>query len=158
MIRFAGMELKVQIVRYVDDHFTGWVECEFFDAENNRHSFVEKAPVVSDQWFGPNDSYPQNGSIRCEILESWHDVGCRELVRVTTERPDCVEIKEGKSEFVVLSSQVVFAEATIVELEKKAREYEERSKTEPDRIATALRHRAKQCRESIAALRNGHWR
>jgi hypothetical protein len=42
--------------------------------------------------------------------------------------------------------KIVPADATIAELEKTAGEYEEKAKTEPDRIATRLREEAKLCR------------
>jgi hypothetical protein len=50
--------------------------------------------------------------------------------------------------------KIVPADATIAELEKTAGECEERAKTEPDRIATRLREKAKLCREWIAALKS----
>lgn len=156
------MLLKIQIVRYLDNRFPGWVECEFLDAEQHRHTLVERIRVVFTQWFGPGSGYPQVGGVACEILSQWQDNGGRDLVRITTDIPCNVESTEGVSDFVVMSSQVVSAEATIAELEKKARECEneceERSKTQPDRIADALRNDAKVYREWIAALKDGHWR
>lgn len=155
------MVLKIQIVRYLDGHFPGWVECEFLDAENNRHTLVEKVRVINTEWFGPGVGYPQAGGVACEVLARWQDASGRNLVRVTTDIPYSIESTEGLSQFVVLSSQVVSAEETIAELEKRAREcereYEQRSMAEPDRIATALRQDAKEYRAWIAALKNGHW-
>lgn len=52
---------------------------------------------------------------------------------------------------------IVPADDSIADLEKKAAEYEERAKTELNRIATRLRERAKLCREWIAALKSGKW-
>jgi hypothetical protein len=152
------MVLTVQVVRYVDNSFPGWVECEFLDAENHRHTVVEKVPVVTTEDCGPDSTYPQTGGIRCEILTRWQDARGRDLVRVTTSRPDGVESTEGVSDFAVLSSQVVSAEATIAELEKKAAECEEKLKTQLDREAAALRQNANAYREWIAALKGGHWR
>jgi len=151
------MQLRVQIVRYVDDYFPGIVECELVDAAGRIHTFVEKGPVVSDQWPGPDDTYPMSGVIRCEILEQWHDPDGRDLVRVTTEQPDCVETKDGVMEFVVLSSQVISAEATIAETERKAKDFEDRAKSDPNRADALLREAASH-REWIAGLKRGHWR
>jgi hypothetical protein len=53
--------------------------------------------------------------------------------------------------------KIVPAGATIAELEKKAAEFEEKAKTEPDRIATRLTEKAKLCREWIAALKSRKW-
>ena len=71
------------------------MECEIVDAVERVHTVIEKGPVVSDKWPGPEDKYPMNGIIRCEILERWHDPDGRDLVRVTTEQPDYVETKDG---------------------------------------------------------------
>lgn len=151
------MQLRVQIVRYVDDHFPGFVECELVDASGRIHTFVEKGPVVSDKWPSPDDSYPMSGEIRCEILEQWHCPDGRDLLRVTTEQPDYVETKDGVLEFVVLSSQVISAEATIAETERKAQDCEDRAKSEPSRAEVLLREAASY-RDWIASLKRGHWR
>ena len=151
------MQLRVQIIRYVEDYFPGIVECELVDAAGRLHTFVEKGPVVSDEWPGPEDSYPKGGVIRCEILEQWYDQDGRDLVRVTTEQPDHVETKEGIKEFIVLSSQVVSAEATIAEVEGKAKAFEDQAGSDPGR-ADALLRKAASYREWIAGLKRGHWR
>jgi len=105
---------------------------------------------------GPEDSYPKSGIIRCEILEQWRDPSGRDLVRVTTEQPDYVETKEGVTEFVVLSSQVISAAATIAEMARKATACEGRAKSEPNR-ADALLREAATYSDWIAALAQGHW-
>ncbi len=46
--------------------------------------------------------------------------------------------------------KIVPADATIADLEKKAAEYEEKAKTELNRIATRLREKAKLCREAAS--------
>lgn len=121
------------------------------------HTFIEKGPVVSKGWPGPEDKYPMSGIIRCEILERWQDHDGRDLVRVGTEQPDCVETKDGVAEFVVLSSQVISAEETIVETERKARDCEDRAKSDPTQADKLLRQAAS-LREWIAGLKHGHWR
>jgi hypothetical protein len=151
------MQLRVQIIRYVDDHFPGFVECEILDASGRVHTFVEKGPVVSNKWPGPDDSYPMSGEIRCEILEQWHCPDGRDLLRVTTEQPDHVETKDGVAEFVVLSSQIISAEATIAEAERQAKDREDRAKSDPSRANALLRETASH-REWIASLKRCHWR
>jgi hypothetical protein len=152
------MQLRVQIVRYVDDYFPGIVECELVDAAGHLHIFVEKGPVVSNKWPGPDDSYPMSGVIRCEVLEQWRDPDGRDLLRVTTERPDYVETKDHVMEFVVPSSQVISAEATIAETEREAQDCKDRAKLDPNQ-AEALLRKAARYREWIANLKSsGHWR
>ena len=133
------------------------MECEFSDAARRLHTLVAKGPVVSDKWPGPEDKYPMDGSIRCEILEQWHDPDGRDLVRVTTEQPDSVETKDGAMEFVVLSTQVISAEETIAETEREARDCEDRANSDPIEADKLLR-RAASLREWIACLKHGHWR
>ena len=65
--------------------------------------------------------------------------------------------KDGVAEFVVLSSQVISAEATIAETERKAKDCEDRAKSDPSR-ADALLREAASLREWIASLKCGHWR
>ncbi len=107
-------ELAVHIVRCVDgEHFPGWIECEFMDAESRRHTLVDKIPIFSmDPTLDPlnhNTKYPQPGGVACEILDAWHDPEGRELVRITIERPWGVESTEKLSEFVVLAKQLTEA-------------------------------------------------
>jgi len=99
-------QLTVQIVRFVDDDQPGWVACEFVDAEGRRHELIDKVPIFSDVMLDETSTYPQAGVARCTILGRWSDVNSRELVRVSTVKPDGIESTEGLSEFVVLSSQV----------------------------------------------------
>jgi len=99
-------QLAVQIVRFVDDAQPGWVSCEFEDAEGRRHEFIDKVPIFSDVMLDETSTYPHAGGARCTILGQWSDVNSRELVRVSTVKPDGIESTEGLSEFVVLSSQV----------------------------------------------------
>ena len=80
-----------QIVRFVDGHQPGWVECEFIDAEDCKHRFVDKVPILSAENLDAASVYPMAGGISCEVVASWKDVQGRELVRVTTARPWGIE-------------------------------------------------------------------
>ena len=96
--------LVVEISRFVDDHFPGFVECALIDAEGVRHLFVEKAPIVSEEALVLASEYPRPGGIPCEIQREWQDLQSRLLVQVTTEHPCGVESVSGLSRFIVLSS------------------------------------------------------
>jgi hypothetical protein len=65
-------ELAVQIVRFVDDSFPGWVACEFLDAEGRLHELVDKYPVFSAETLEPHSKYP-----RPEVpnVRSWAEAG-----------------------------------------------------------------------------------
>jgi hypothetical protein len=102
----STQNLSVQIVRFVDDRFPGWVACEFVDANSLRHVLIDKVPVFTDEPLDAASSYPQPGSAPCEVLARWQDTQGRELVRVTIARPVGMESTEGLSEFVVAGAQL----------------------------------------------------
>lgn len=99
--------VTVQIERFVDDHFPGFVECRLVDALGYSHLFIEKVPVVTTENLGSDSSYPCAGTIACEVESELSDEQGRKLLRVNTGRPWSVESTEGLSSFLVLSSQVV---------------------------------------------------
>jgi hypothetical protein len=39
--------ISAEIVRFVDSHQPGWVECEFADAEGRRHALRDKVPIFT---------------------------------------------------------------------------------------------------------------
>jgi hypothetical protein len=98
--------LSVQIDRFVDDRFPGWVECNFLDANSVRHSIIDKYPQFTAEMLDATSAYPQLGKAPCEVLERWRDSQGRELARITLARPGGMESKEGKSEFVVEAKQL----------------------------------------------------
>jgi hypothetical protein len=98
--------LAVQIVRFVDKHNPGIVECEFTDAEGRRHAFVDKAPIFTSEFLWVDSSYPKPGEMQCEVLARWRDANGRELARISTANPLGDETAEGLSEFVVRSEQL----------------------------------------------------
>jgi hypothetical protein len=95
--------LAVQIVRYVDDGFPGWVAAEFIDADGRCHGVVDKVPIFSTEMLDSTSAYPRAGDILCLILGQWRDGEGRELVRIITPG---VESNEGLSSFVVLPGQL----------------------------------------------------
>jgi hypothetical protein len=98
--------LAVKIVRYVDDHQPGWVEVEFVDAQEHRHTFVDKVPGFTRLPLDAHSSYPQPGQVSCEVLSQSQAALGRTLVSITTARPYHIESTEGVSEFIVLQSQL----------------------------------------------------
>jgi hypothetical protein len=99
-------QLAVQIVRFVDDHQPGWIAVEFVDAEGKVHTLIDKVPVLSDEDLDAASPYPRPGVVRVEVLSRSQDARGREVVRVTTNIPDCVESTEKLSEFSVFPAQV----------------------------------------------------
>jgi hypothetical protein len=98
-------ELSVQVVRLVVEHQPDIVACEFIDADDRRHTLIDKAPI-----FGlPMDAdwiYPKPVAARCLVLSRYPDDLGRELVKISIADPDYLESTDGVSEFVVLATQV----------------------------------------------------
>jgi hypothetical protein len=93
--------VSVQIVRFVDDSFPGWVECEFADAEGRLHVLRDKVPIFTVEMLDADSEYPTTGKIPCEVLERFQDATGRELVRVSTEEPCGIDSAEGLSVIVL---------------------------------------------------------
>jgi len=98
--------LDVTIVRFVDDHQPGWVAGEFVDSEGKRHTVIDKVPIFTEEDLDATSTYPQPGTLKCEVLKTWRDARGRELMRVTIDHPFNRESIEKLTEFVVLSSQL----------------------------------------------------
>ena len=99
--------VAVQIARFVDSSFPGWVECALVDAAGRRHILKDKAPVFTVEDLDADSKYPTPGFVACEVLERYHDERGQELVRVSTAKPYGVESTEGVSEFTVSASLVI---------------------------------------------------
>ena len=98
--------LHIQIVRFVDEHFPGFVAGEFADAQGHHHTIIDKVPVIgmTDLW--SDSQYPQPGVANCEVLEHLQDAEGRKLSRITIARPWGLESVDGQTEFVVFDSQL----------------------------------------------------
>ena len=92
--------IRVQILRWVDDHFPGWVECSFLDNRGDEHRFVEKAPVVSSDLHA-GSPFPQSGFVGCTVVRRYTAESGRSVVSVDTDQPWGIESVEGKSRFEV---------------------------------------------------------
>jgi hypothetical protein len=95
--------LAVRILRFVDDAFPGWVECQFTDALGRFHTIIDKYPYFTAQMLDGNSQYPQTGEVECEVLDRSLDAREAELIRV---RMRGTESTEGLSEFVVSATQL----------------------------------------------------
>jgi hypothetical protein len=99
-------DLAVQIVRFVDSAFPGWVECEFVDAAGCLHVLKDKVPIFTVGDLDADSKYPAPGIVRCEIAERYKNEKGQLLVRVSTIKPDGIESTEGLSEFTVFATAV----------------------------------------------------
>jgi hypothetical protein len=106
-IKASMTSVSVEVTRFVDDHFPGFVECTLTDAHGQVHTFVEKAPVVSTESLVANSKYPCAGVIACTVEADFTDPLGRKLARINTEHPWNIESSSGETKFVVASTQLV---------------------------------------------------
>ncbi len=100
------MELAVHIVRFVDhEPFPGLVASEFLDSDQRPHTIIDKWPIFSAAVLDDRSTYPQPGTISCEVIARWRDAGGRDLVQVSIGKG--FESTEGVWEFVVLPTQLL---------------------------------------------------
>ena len=102
----AVFEITITITKFVDKGFPGFVECQLVDAMGQSHAIIEKVPIVTTEDLWLDSSYPREGSFRCEVVKNWEDDRGRNLCQIDTSRPWSIESTEGKTEFVVLASQL----------------------------------------------------
>jgi hypothetical protein len=105
-VKCIMLGVKVEINRYVDDAFPGFVECKLIDGWGTHHFFVEKVPIVTSESLDASSSYPRLGIIACQIVER-RDVDGREVVKIETETTWHVESTTGETSFDVSPNQLV---------------------------------------------------
>jgi hypothetical protein len=100
--------IRTVITRYLgDDPQPGIVECEFVDANGQRHVFVEKTAIVTWDDVDSKSVYPHPGVIVCKIVNRYRDESCREIIVVNTREPWGIESTEEKEEFSVLPDSLI---------------------------------------------------
>ena len=101
--------VRVEIVRWVDDHQPGIVECRLTDRHGRAWAFIEKLPVVSNADLDGRSGYPQPGVIACEILNTRRDASGREFTVIDTERSWGIGSAENVIRFEVFTDDIVEA-------------------------------------------------
>ena len=98
--------VAVEITRYVDASFPGWVELVLRDARGAAWTFIEKVPVVSTESLTESSSFPRAGTIACEVVPTSSEAAGSGLVEIDTSRPLGIEAKDGTTRFLVRDSQL----------------------------------------------------
>jgi hypothetical protein len=98
--------IRVEIRRYVDDAYPGWVECCLTDVSGRDWFIVEKVPVVTLEDIGPETVYPRRTVIACEVVERQAGVAGREIVIIDTEHPWHIAATNGETQFAVRPEQL----------------------------------------------------
>ena len=90
-----------QIVRWVDDHQPGFVECRFIDSVGVEWAIVEKLPIVTLVELRSTSSFPQPAIIACEVISSGEDGSDRDIADVSTQKPWGIEATDGTTKFQI---------------------------------------------------------
>lgn len=98
--------VRVEICRYVDAAFPGWVERRLADASGHQHVFIEKVPVVTADDVYESSVLPHPGTVACILLEKQEHKDGRQIVLIDTARPWGIESTAGLTQFYVFSEQL----------------------------------------------------
>ncbi|MET4106585.1 hypothetical protein [Hymenobacter sp. UYP22] len=100
------VELLVTIDQFVDDFQPGWVRGLFNDIDGKQWSIIEKVPVVTKEDLDKHSSYPVQGFIACQMVESSIQSG-REVVVIDLSRPYSICAEDGTEVFQVFREQLI---------------------------------------------------
>jgi hypothetical protein len=96
--------VAVEVTRFVDANFPGWVEFVLHDAYGTKWTFVDKVPVLSSEALSEASDYPRPAMIECEVVPDLSVSA--DLVKIDTSRPFGIEAEDGTSTFVVHRAQL----------------------------------------------------
>jgi hypothetical protein len=102
--------VKVEIIKYTDAHFPGWVECNLIDANQIKHCFIDKVPIFTAANIDAETSLPQPGSIGCVLIKTKKCEDGREILTIDTGKPWGITSDNGQNMFEVFSEQTGFSE------------------------------------------------
>ena len=98
--------VSVQIVRFTDPAFPGWVECVLRDASDREWTLADKVPIFTAAPLDAHSAYPQPGVVACEIVGRWTDESGRTRCLIDTERPWGVSTRNGETRFEVFIDRI----------------------------------------------------
>jgi hypothetical protein len=99
--------IETTIVRFVEECQPCIIECEFKDAKGQTHRVIDKCAIFTHLDLWSDSVYPVPGGVRCRVLEMRYVETGQNLALITIAEPDYLETTEGRSEFLVLESQVL---------------------------------------------------
>jgi len=92
-------DVKVNVLKIVDTSFPIFVEFELTDCNGIIHRFVDKVPVISNNY---DIIPPCTGYMRCSIIKEKS-----ETFIIDTSNPDDIESINGEYQFEVNRNQVI---------------------------------------------------
>lgn len=105
--------VHVSVTKFLGfDPQPGIVEFVLIDVFGSVHTFVDKTPVPMEDWGSRDDlkTYPRPGTIRCQIVDQRVDGSGREVVTISTEKPDYVASTTDETVFEVYANQLTSIE------------------------------------------------
>ena len=94
--------LEVDIIEYSNEYFPGFVTCSFIDAFGKIWYIDEKTPVVLSDDIVEDTELPIKGYVAGEVISRKGDLVC-----FCTEKPWCIETREGVNKFYVYERQLL---------------------------------------------------
>ena len=102
-----NIEVKVEIIEWIDNHQPGFVRCRLIDAWGKAWHFQDKLPIFTDKDLNENSKFPQPGIINCVMIKREIDDKGREIISIDTEKPYEIEAEENCYCFDVLYNQII---------------------------------------------------
>ncbi len=104
--------IPLHIAGFIDDHAPDYLACVLRDAHGIEHKFILTTRAASREDLTADSTYPQPGTLACQIEFEWEDDAGIALARVSTRKPWAAASIEGMSSFVVPASQLLREPAT----------------------------------------------
>lgn len=97
--------VEVNVIRITDESFPGFVEFTLTDSSGEEHRFIDKIPIVSDDY---NMRPPCIGYMRCSIVGESNNT-----FFIDTSAPDYITSLKEEYQFEVSKDKIItYAEAT----------------------------------------------
>jgi GNAT superfamily N-acetyltransferase len=96
----------LEVVRYVDDSFPGFVECRLVDAAGVTWTFIEKVPVITLVGLDAESRYPQLIAVACNVVDQRRQCDGTVILAVDTASPDGLASTSGEHRFEVFAEQI----------------------------------------------------
>lgn len=113
---FAKIDfLCIKVTDYISNDFPGFVRCEFTDIDGSLHIIEDKVPVLTDQFWDENTTYPRWALIPGKILERRTEILTtkagkekkRNIIKISLERPWAIYETNDETIFEVFDRDVV---------------------------------------------------
>lgn len=98
--------LPVTITRFESADQPGWVVCEFTDASQTTHQFIEKVSVVTTLDLDESSSYPEPILLECRLCSVSRAPDGRRLAVIDLDHPYHISTEADESRFTVMADSL----------------------------------------------------